>query len=244
MATYEDMTEGIPPYRYSFRAPYAETLSTINESDSRYDTTPVPSAQRAHAEMIASEMAMEMHTDSEGGGRANPFADPSEDDDGPRSPLFRSFPQWYGHARRGTGAASPASESSASVVVGATATPSRRGALSPSSLSSRSTSRLGSFSPIPAETSSVPRETPPRSPRWRVILESASLNGQESSTDPAGSGSEWERISEDPFADPNKRRSNTPVPRIGGRGGDGGVVGTGKVVYSSLLPKVSRIERE
>lgn len=220
MATYEDMVEGEPPYRVQARTPYAETLSTINEADSQYDIVSIPSARRVHAEMVANRERS----------NSNPFADPS-DDDNPQSPLFRGFPRWYGRSRSGTGATSPGSESSASI---APAGPSsaRWGALSPTSVSSRSTSRVGNFSPVPADRSSSSRGTPSRS-QSRFGVDSSS--GQEYSSDGGGvqSGSDWERISEDPFADPNKRGSYKPLPRVGGGRA---------VVYSSLLPKVSRVK--
>ncbi|KAI0696612.1 hypothetical protein BC835DRAFT_1414163 [Cytidiella melzeri] len=241
MATYEDMTGDIPSYRYIPRAPYAETLSTINEYDSQWDMVSIPSARGVHTDMLP------VGTRSDLEGSSNPFADPS-DDDNAHSPLVgRGFPRWYGRTRSETRATSPGSESSASMVA-SVAAPSRWGALSPSSVSSRSTSRLGSFSPVPLDSSTASKGS-----QLRLGVYSSRSSGQEQySSDGGGvySGSDFERM-EDPFANPNKRSSKTPLPLLGGglqrssQAVDGSSTSSTKpgVVYSSLLPKVSRADR-
>ncbi|KAI0339305.1 hypothetical protein BDW22DRAFT_1361843 [Trametopsis cervina] len=241
METFEDMAQRSPAaYHHYTHQPFADTLSTIHE----FDVSSIPSARGVHADML-------LPAPSRANANMNPFADPASEDDA-HAPLFAHGAQHrtYGHrTRRGTGTTSPASESSASV---------RWGALSPSSVSvsSRSTSRLGALSPssptdrdISGSSSSGSRLAGGGGPS-RLGTDSPS-----SFSDAYYSSSDWERtVDADPFANYGGRgeggsgvRPPAVVPQqtrrtpARARGGGQGRV-KDRVVYSSLLPRVARLD--
>ena len=223
MTTFEDMTQvSQHPYRYSARAPYAETLTTIDESDNQSSFVSIPSARRVHADMMSGRSR------SASEAVYNPFADPSEEDSSQSLLASRGLPRWYGTARGGSRATSPAGESSSSASI---APSNRWGAMSPSSLLSRSASRLAGFVSVPLRAESRAES--------RAGVESlASQSGHGFSSDTFNSDSDWE-LMEDPFADPNKRSSTRPLPHVSEVPSARVAAGKGGVVYSSLLPKLS-----